>query len=114
MWKEGQKRLDCWYINLQQPLERTTIGFNTIDHWLDIVISPDRSEWHWKDEEQLKEIVALGLYSPEKALEIQKEGERVIFRMKSDQPPFCDGWENWRAPAQWKIPELPPGWDLLT
>ena len=31
MWKEGQKRLNCWYINLQQPLERTTIGFNTID-----------------------------------------------------------------------------------
>src|SRR5690606_36976843 len=41
MWKTGTKELDCWYVNLQDPISRTSIGFDTTDHWLDVVISPD-------------------------------------------------------------------------
>jgi hypothetical protein len=113
MWEEGQKGLRCWYINLQQPLARTATGFDTEDYWLDIVVSPDRSEWRWKDEDQLKEAVAMGMYSPAKACEIRAEGERVIGLLQANQPPFCDGWENWQAPGDWNIPSLPEGWDCL-
>lgn len=45
MWEKGHARLRCWYIDLQEPLRRTPIGFDTMDHLLDIVISADRSEW---------------------------------------------------------------------
>ena len=113
MWEAGQSRLRCWYVNLQQPLARTAMGFDTEDHWLDIVASPDRSEWRWKDEDQLAEVVVMGVYTPEKAREIRGEGERVIRLMQTNQPPFCDGWENWQAPGIWKIPTLPVGWDCL-
>jgi hypothetical protein len=51
MWETGQSKLRCWYIDLQEPLRRTGIGFDTMDHILDVVISADRSEWHWKDED---------------------------------------------------------------
>ena len=45
MWERGHTKLRCWYINLETPLLRTPIGFDTMDHELDIVISPDRSGW---------------------------------------------------------------------
>ena len=73
MWEERQRRVDCWYNNLQQPLVRTAFGFDTMDDWLDIVIN----------------------------------------QMKANQPPFCDDWEHWKAPAQGKIPELPLDWDFI-
>ena len=27
MWGTGTRCLDCWYINLQEPIRRTSIGF---------------------------------------------------------------------------------------
>lgn len=41
-----------WYIDLQEPLRRTPIGFDTRDYTLDIVVTPDRSSWSWKDEDE--------------------------------------------------------------
>jgi len=111
MWETGQTSLRCWYINLQEPLRRTAIGFDTMDHLLDIVISPDRTQWRWKDEEEFQEAVAIGVYSPEEARAIQAEGKRVIELLRTGQPPFCDGWDRWSAPAEWEIPQLPDGWD---
>lgn len=97
--------------NLQDPLRRTPIGFNSMDHILDIVISPDRSEWRWKDEDDFEEAVAIGVYSAQKARAIRAEGERVVERMQANQSPFCDGWERWSPPPEWEIPTLPVGWD---
>jgi hypothetical protein len=61
MWETGQKNLLCWYINLQDPIRRTPVGFDTCDHMLDIVFSPDKSSWNWKDEDHLADAVALGI-----------------------------------------------------
>ena len=85
-----------------------------MDHVLDIVIRPDRSEWWWKDEDELEEAIAVGLYSPEEACAIRNEGDRVIQMMQANRAPFCDGWERWSPPEDWKIPEFPMGWDDLS
>jgi len=114
MWETGQAKLRCWYVDLQEPLRRTEIGFDTMDHLLDIVISADRSEWRWKDGDEFGEAVALGVYSPEEARAIRLDGERVIDLLRAGQSPFYEGWESWRPPAEWKIPKLPDGWDKLT
>jgi hypothetical protein len=113
MWETGQTKLRCWYIGLQEPLRRTEIGFDTMDHLLDIVISADRSKWHWKDEDEFEEAVALGVYSTEESRAIRAEGERVIKVFQTNQSPFCDGWERWSPQAAWEIPSLPDGWDTL-
>ena len=94
MWEAGQTTLKCWYIDLQEPLRRTAIGFDTNDHLLDIVISADRSVWRWKDEDEFEEAVRLGVFSQEEAQAIRAEGERVIERFLAGQSPFCDGWER--------------------
>jgi hypothetical protein len=112
MWEEGQKNLLCWYINLQDPIVRTPIGFDTRDLVLDIVFSPDKAGWQWKDEDQLAEAVSLGLFSDEEGRMVRAEGERVIKLVCENQPPFCDGWEKWTPPTAWDRPDLPSNWDM--
>jgi hypothetical protein len=111
MWETGQTKLRCWYIDLQEPLRRTNLGFDTMDQLLDIVVSPDQSKWHWKDEDEFEEAIAIGVYSIEEAQSIRAEGERVINLLQTGQSPFCDGWEKWSPPTEWDIPTLPEGWD---
>lgn len=89
------------------------MSFDTRDHLLDVVISPDRSEWRWKDEDEFSEAVAIGVFSPEEARAIRAEGERVIGLLEAEASPFCDGWETWSPPAGWEIPVLPVDWDRL-
>jgi len=114
MWETGQTKLRCWYIDFQEPLRRTNLGFDTMDQFLDIVISADKSAWHWKDEDEFAEAVAIGVYSPEEARCIRAEGERVINLLQTRQSPFCDDWEKWSPPAEWDIPAMPEGWDNIS
>ena len=107
---EADRTLRCWYIDLQEPLRRTQIGFDTMDHLLDIVVSPDRSEWHWKDEDEFAEAVVLGLFSSEEAHAIRAEGERAVRQLQAGQPPFSAVWEKWKPPAGWQVPPLPAAW----
>jgi Protein of unknown function (DUF402) len=113
MWETDHKLFHCWYINLQSPLKRTRLGFDTMDFILDIVISPDLSVWHWKDEDDFNEAVRLGVYTADEAQAIRLEGERVIQQMQARLSPFCDGWESWKPPEDWHIPVFPPGWEEL-
>jgi hypothetical protein len=54
------------YINLQAPLQRSAIGFDSCDHVPDIV-DPDGA-WHWKHEDELIEAVQLGSSTRTRAL----------------------------------------------
>ena len=112
MRDEVHKNLLCWYVNLQDPVRRTSIGLDTGDHILDIVFTPDQSSWQWKDEDQFEEAVSLGIFTKEEALMIRKEGERVIRLIHENQTPFCDGWEKWSPPPHWDIPKLPAEWEM--
>jgi len=111
MWEAGTHTIRCWYVHLQEPLRRTRIGIDTMDQMLDIVISPDRSHWRWKDEDEFGEAEEIGVYSHSKAKSIRMEGERVIEMLEANASPFRDGWEQWIPPAEWTIPTFPAGWD---
>jgi hypothetical protein len=102
-----------WYVNLERPLERTAIGFDTVDHALDVVIELDRSSWRWKDEEELAEAVRDGLFTPEEAADFRAWGERAVDRVLSREPPFDRDWLGWRPDPGWPRPKLPAGWDRV-
>lgn len=102
-----------WYINLQEPLRRTAIGFDFMDHALDIVVKPDLSAWVWKDEDHFQWDQEVGLISSQEVREIRAEGGRVIERIRTRASPFNEGWENWFPPPEWPSPDLPKGWDQL-
>ena len=114
MWEGGTHKMRCWYVHLQEPLRRTRIGFDTMDQMLDIVISPDRSSWYWKDEDEFSEAEAIGVYTHKQAQFIRVEGERVIALLNANASPFCDDWENWFPPLEWGIPTFPAGWERLS
>jgi hypothetical protein len=113
MWGQGNREFMGWYINLQELVRRTAIGFDFMDQELDIVVSPDLSEWTWKDEERFQRDEEMGLVSALQAREIRAEAERVIGRIRAKASPFNEGWEDWRPPSEWPIPCLPDGWDKL-
>jgi hypothetical protein len=113
MWKSGTRELICWYINLQEPTRRTSIGIDTLDNILDIVISPDMTEWRWKDTDEFEEAQKVGLYSRERAREIWAEGEKAVRLLTSERRSFYEGWKEWQADPEWEIPKLSPLWDRV-
>jgi hypothetical protein len=101
-----------WYINLQKPLSRSGVGFDTLDYTLDLIIRPDMT-YRWKDEDEFAEDIEHGIFTPEEGLAIRAEGERVLADALNGESPFCDGWEAWRPDPAWSVPQIPNGWDRL-
>lgn len=95
-----------WYVNLQEPLNRTRRGFETRDQFLDIQVAPDRS-WRWKDEDELEQAVELDRLSREEADAVRHEGERVIPDIEEGRFPFDGSLIDWRPDPEWPIPPVP-------
>ena len=105
-WDEQWEHV-CWYINLQAPIVSSRLGYDTTDWALDVVIDPDGS-WRWKDEDDLAEAVALGVFSQVEAAAIRRAGERAI-----TERPWPTGLEDWRPDPGWTPPALPDGWEVI-
>ena len=101
-----------WYVNLERQHTWDERGVVTRDHVLDLWCEEPRV-WSWKDEDELEHAVRFGVLSTEDAAEIRAEGERVGTMIERWEPPFSDGWEDWRPHPSWPIPELPEEWDVV-
>lgn len=109
-WDNHYRDIRHWYVNLEDPLYRTRFGFEYMDMELDVVLSGDMSEWHWKDEDGLQALESLGLVSQEKSLKLRSEGESAVKMLQSSKSPF-NVWRAWLPPPNWQGIPLPPGWD---
>jgi hypothetical protein len=109
-WKDGSFR--GWYVNLERPLVRSPVGFDYLDRELDIHVHADRT-WHFLDEDEFEEAQRVGVISADEATAVRAEAHRLVARIEAWQPPFCDGWEDWRPDPEWQPAELPPGWDVV-
>jgi predicted RNA-binding protein associated with RNAse of E/G family len=112
IFRDEQGLLTRWYINLEEPLERTPLGFDFYDRILDVILTPDLSSWHWEDEDELEEAVAAGLISPEKAYTLYTDGQTVVELLQSGRSVF-NHWAKWQPDPSWTVPVLPEGWDKL-
>lgn len=101
-----------WYVNLQEPLRRTSRGFETMDLALDVLIENDRS-WRWKDDDELSTFVDMGVLDDSVAEQLRSEGRRVARKAEQNEPPFDGSCSNWKPDPSWPRPELPGGWDQL-
>lgn len=113
MWDEEWEPRH-WYVNVEAPLRRFELGFDTFDHDLDVLVEPDRSSWRWKDEADVEEGVRLGAYTEEQAAVFRREGDRGLGRILDREPPFDREWWSWRPDPSWPTPELLEGWDRVT
>ncbi len=87
-----------WYVNLQDPLRRVGAGFTTVDHLLDLLVSPDLHSWEWKDEAEFEFAQEVGLFSSSRAAEIRAVGLDIVTALETGQPPWDPSWATWAPP----------------
>ena len=109
---EEERRFSAYYVNFEEPFRRTAIGFDTNDHTLDIMVTPDL-QWTWKDSDDFDDRIRQGVYSAEFAAEVRADAARVISAIEARHPPFADGWERWSPDSAWTAPRLPPTWNTI-
>ena len=103
-----------WKIDLVEPVRRTPLGFDYMDQLLDIIVSADRSTWYWKDEDEVQEAQARGIFTAEQVSDLYRRGERALQLILKNEPPFDVGWENWNPDPAWLVTfDLPQGWEQI-
>jgi hypothetical protein len=110
-WNEDGKFVG-WYINLQDPMRRTSIGFDSRDHYLDLIVGEDLASWIWKDEHELEWGVQMGFFTPDEAIQFRQNGEAVVDLVKNGRA-WWGEWRDFVPDPSWAIPELPHGWDVM-
>ncbi len=92
-----------WYVNLQEPLRRTPLGFDVRDLWLDVVADAER-RWRWKDEDHLaRSSNAASSRRPSRNAPCA-EGEAAIADIEAGAWPFTGELRDWRPDPAWPAP----------
>jgi hypothetical protein len=102
-----------YFVNMEEPFRRTAAGFDTQDHTLDVVVTPDLG-FGWRDEAELESHVALGLYTRDLAVAVRAEGQRVIDSIARGSHPCLHGWAQWSPDPRWQVPTIPAAWATAT
>ena len=109
-WDGPDRELDGWYVNIQEPVRRSSIGFDTPDLELDIVIELDGS-WRFKDDEQLEEWIERGRWTEDEVAGIRAEGARIGGELDAGRRWWSDDWAAWEPDPAWPLPTVPEGWE---
>lgn len=109
-WEGEERRFAAWYFNLQDAPRRTAIGFDTLDHELDIVWRAGAPTWEWKDEDEFAR-TGESRY-PGRVPQIRAEGKRITRLLDAGERWWDQRWAQW-APAKEEPLTLPAGWDEL-
>ena len=103
-----------WKIDLVEPVRRTSLGFDYMDQLLDIIVRADRSTWYRKDEDEVAEAQARGIFTAQQVSDLYQRGEHALQLILKNEPPFDIDWENWSPDPAWRIPvDLPQGWEKV-
>ncbi len=109
-WRGAEREFVCWYINLQDPFQRTSVGYDTTDLELDVIVYPD-GRWELKDDELMEQRVEEGRWSAEHVAETRAEAARITARLDTGERWWPQHWRDWRPDPAWVTPTaLPDGW----
>jgi hypothetical protein len=111
-WRGPYREFSCWYVNLQAPMRRTPIGYDTDDHELDIVVSPD-GRWSFKDDEVMEQRVREGRYSAAAIVEIRALGADLAAMIETGRAWWDPRYARWEPDPAWTVPELVAGWETV-
>ena len=100
-WIGPDREFLCWYINLQADFVRTSIGYDTQDLELDLVVFPDGSHLV-KDLELLDDRVAEGRFTAELVTWIRELGADLGRELDAGRHWWDPSWAQWKPPATWK------------
>jgi hypothetical protein len=101
-----------WYVNFEQPALRTSIGYDTCDLCIDLVVAPDLSSYRWKDEDEYELGRQVGFIEDALHARIERARERALTLLANRQGPYATDWSAWQRNPSWTLPALPA--DALT
>ncbi|MFI8455552.1 DUF402 domain-containing protein [Kitasatospora sp. NPDC085464] len=96
-----------WYVNFERPYRRTAIGIDTLDLFLDLVITPDLSTYAWKDEDEYAQARRLGLIDTATHRELEHARELALAQALEHSGPFAPDPDTWTLPPPGPLPVLP-------
>jgi Protein of unknown function (DUF402) len=107
----GHGRFRGWKVNIEAPFRRFELGFETTDHFLDIIVRPDR-RYYWKDQEVIDWWLRRGAYKREEVQRFYAAGRELEPLIESGKSPFDDEWTDWRPEASDRL-AVPKAWQLV-
>jgi predicted RNA-binding protein associated with RNAse of E/G family len=106
------RKFSHYFVNIEEPFRRTSVGFDTADHTLDIEVAHDLT-WNWRDTGELDNHVKHGFYTAQLAREAWDEGRRAIDEILRREHPCLQGWSEWSPEADWEVPKMPADWSTV-
>ncbi|MFJ4097494.1 DUF402 domain-containing protein [Kitasatospora sp. NPDC089913] len=100
-----------WYVNFEHPHQRNGFGIDTMDLALDLVVTPDLTAHHWKDQDEYAQLRRLGVVDDCTAGQIDPARGRAIGMPDDRAGPFAAGRPRWEPDPAWPLPTLPPAAD---
>ena len=108
----SEQRFYGWYVNLEQPWCRTSVGFDSRDDVLDVTVSDDLNECHLKDLDELEFTVEVGMFTSAEARSIRAATDTAIADVSDRRWPFDEAaWDQVLPPRFLEPTTLPSGWD---
>jgi hypothetical protein len=111
-WTGEDRRFERWYVNLQTPMRRTTVGYDTNDHELDLVVFAD-GRWTFKDDEKMELRIREGRYSEAEVVEIRALGKRLAEMVDNGRTWWDPRYAEWKPDPAWGPIALVDGWEAV-
>ena len=97
VWKFFDERgFRHWYVNFEAPVVRHERSFDTDDHGLDLIVSPDGRRT-WKDVQHLSEMVTSGRMTGEQVLGVLHAAAELSALLDRDAR-WWARWDTWSPP----------------
>jgi len=112
-WEPGMGDVRGWYVNVDAPYNRTRLGFDTWDMFLDVVVQPDRKTWRYKDEDEFADAIEAGIFNELEVQKVWDAAEQGLQTIAENRQPFDSIWANWRPDSSWTTPQIPPDWEEI-
>jgi Protein of unknown function (DUF402) len=109
-WEGADRRFAGWYLNLEEPFRRTTVGYDTQDLELDVWIAAGE-RWRFKDEALLEERVRDGRYTTAQSAAIRALGAEVGAMLDRGERWWDEQWAAFEPDPAWRAPAFPSGWE---
>jgi hypothetical protein len=112
-WGGPERTFLGWYVNIQAPYQRTSIGIDSLDLELDLLVSPELAVFV-KDEEHVEQSTALGRFTPADAAAVHALGAGLKAQIEHDGAWWDQTWSTWTPPAALlEVPTLVDGWEQV-
>ncbi|GAB3968859.1 DUF402 domain-containing protein [Actinoallomurus acanthiterrae] len=104
---DAEGRCGGWYVDFVRPFQRISVGIDTFDLLMDLVVTADLSSYRWKDEDEYAHARRLGLIDDTLHQCVETARRQVVSLIESRQGPFADDWSSWKRDPSWPAPALP-------